>query len=161
MPAIGESRFNRILALFLVGAGSLLLIAFLIFLYLLPEATIREIDKSNIKVTFFFLFLTLIILIGVLVYWIVHTPTVRRLTVVGWRTVVVYSGLVCGFSIFGWPKIKSVSLTQDDGLKAEYDLISASLDAWPNLAICFIGIVLMTLIYVLVGFIEAKLEREL
>lgn len=133
----------------------------LILLYLTPTETLEVIDNANIKVLLTALGLVLLAAIGVLLYWTFYSPTVRRLTVVGWRAVLVYSAVAGGFSIFGWPRIRSFNLNGETGVEAQFAPFQASLEVWPNLVVCFVGIGAMTLIYVLVGVLEAKLGQEL
>lgn len=152
---------NTKIAIGLVIAGAIATLVILILLYLLPEETLRLIDNANIKAVLFVIGALIVTTIGVLSYWAFHTPTVRRLTVAGWRAVLVYSAAAGGFSIFGWPRIQSLSLDDETGLRAGFHLANTSLEVWPNLAVCFLGIVTMTGIYLLVGVLERRLGPDL
>lgn len=155
------NSFNTNLALGLLVVGAVLFVILLILLYLVPEPTLSQVDKVSIKAILLGLGFLTISSIGVFLYWTFHTPTVRRLTLTGWRAIIVYSAIAGGFSVFGWPRVKSLNLAEDTGLMAEFASFEASLEVWPNLAVCFAGIVAMTIIYIAVGVLEAKFGKEI
>lgn len=153
-------NLNVKLALVLAGLGCLLFLGLLVFLYLRPSETLSMVDNANIKVVLLAISCLILTAIGVLLYWTLHCPTVRRLTLVGWRAVLVYSAIAGGFSVIGWPRIRSFDLSEQSGINAQFAPFEASLEVWPNLAVCFAGIFVMTMVYVLVGVLEAKIGEE-
>lgn len=158
-PATKNS--NATLAISLMVGGAVLLLVMIAFLYFAPAETLEVVNNVNVKALLLVLGFLFITAIGVLLYWAFYSPTVRRLTVVGWRAVLVYSAVAGGFSTFGWPRIASINLNDEAGLDAKFSAVAATLEVWPTLTVCFGGIGLMTLIYILVGVLEAKLGQEL
>lgn len=141
-------------------AGGIGFFVLLFSLYLVPEAALSKIDYASIKAVLLFLGSLLLATLGVLIYWAFHTPNLRRMAVAGWRAVLVYSAAAGGFSIFGWPRLASFSL-DEAGLRAGFSPAAASLEVWPNLAVCFAGIAVMTVLYMTVGVLESKYGTEL
>lgn len=160
MNPSSANSFNTNLSIFLIIAGVIGFFALLFSLYLVPESALSKIDYASIKAVLLFLGSLILATLGVLIYWAFHAPSVRRMAVNGWRAVLVYSAAAGGFSIFGWPRLASFSL-DEAGLRAGFSPAAASLEVWPNLALCFAGIAIMTVLYMIVGVLENKYGWEL
>lgn len=155
------NSFNKSLAVSLALGGAVLFVILLVLLYLVPEPTLARIDNVTLKTLLLSLGLLSVCSIGIMLYWTFHTPSVRRLALAAWRTALIYSAVAGGFSVFGWPRLQSLSLDEESGLKADFMPFEASLDAWPNLAVCFCGIFAMTSIYMYVGVLEKRYGEEI
>ena len=136
-------------------------VGLIFFLYFVPAETLALIDNMNIKALLLAISFLLLSTIGILLYWTFHIPTVRRLIVVGWRAVLLYSAVACSFSVFGWSRIRSIELSEQTGLQFQFSPAEVASEVWPNLAVCFLGISVMTTVYVVVGVIETKYGKDL
>ena len=140
--------FNKVLAVSLALGGVLLFVILLISLYLVPEPALARIDTVGLKTILSVFVFLLISAIGLMLYWVLHTPSPRRLTLSAWRIVVAYSFISCGFSVIGWPRLQYLSLDQDSRLEFEVTPLDISLGVAPNIAICLFGIWAMTKLYI-------------
>ncbi|MGR3452531.1 hypothetical protein [Pseudooceanicola sp.] len=155
-----KGSWNKNLGLTIFIGGALLVAALWIAIYLAPTATFSHLSSVESKAIAATLALALTSASGLLLFYIYHTPTARRLVLSAFRFISIMSISATGFSFFGWPRVLALTLNEDSGLNAQFSLSEIALETAPVLLYSTISVTIIASLYVFSVWLEPYLKEE-
>lgn len=160
MPEKSKS-FNKSLGVYLSIGGLALSLALLVALYFTPDYVFSSLEIVEVKALLAFAAPLLVACIGILVFYISHTPTARRLLLAAFRFILALGLSSSGFAILGWPQIRSFNLSRDMGLEAEFSLRDVAVEVGPLILYSAIAVSIVGALYLFVAWLEWLTKSEL
>lgn len=138
---------NRRIAVGVILFGTLLFIVQLGFIFTAPSAYLDAVETVNGKVYLLFIAALLSVISGIMLFSYFHEPSALRYVRAIGRSIAGFSAGVIGVSIFGWPRLSTVSTDRESQIKFNFLFDEPSGVSWPLLLVIFSGLIACAIIY--------------